>query len=660
MANQRAPSEMTITRIANDLKVPCLGCALGKHTRSEQSKEDTSQSAPSEEIGSVVCMDLKGKIKPRDRLGNQYLAVFVDHASGFTAAVPIKKKSEAERECKTFINALERAHNVVIKVLRSDRGGEFLSAKFKSYLEDKGITHQTTQGSTSASNGKAERMIRTLMDATRTMIFDCDLPPTFWSDAAKHAAYLRNRVPTRSNAGYLSPLEMLTGKAPKVNHLLRFGSDCTVHAPPAHRGIITRGELGRVLGVNPTIKGYDIWVPRLGKVLTTRDVQNVTYTRASTRLSDVPESDLSFNRVQSKTTATKETPTSTKRVHFTRSTAGANASMATMTAEEPRAPRSPVVYDGDEGSYALIATITKDPKTVREALSGPNAAKWTAAMKAEIDSLIANGTWMLVPKPPGTNIVSNKWVFKIKYDSLGAVEKFKARLVARGFSQQYGVDFSETYSPVIKQAAVRFIFIVATLYGGIVEHLDVPQAYVRTNIDTPIHMEVPAMVDGDPETQALLLLKGLYGLKQSGRLWNKDINDTILSLGYQKSKLDACLYFKTIDGKVSLLGLYVDDIFLFVQNAALREQTLGTLKAKYDIKSLGRATRCLGTNVHSDEQGHFLEQTSLVDELLAKFNLTDCHGSRPRSRSITDMTSRAVLAISRRARCARSWELLPG
>ncbi|KAH9135323.1 hypothetical protein LEN26_006488 [Aphanomyces euteiches] len=237
-------------------------------------------------------------------------------------------------------------------------------------------------------------------------------------------------------------------------------------------------------------------------------------------------------------------------------------------------------------------------------------------MKAEIDSLIANGTWMLVPKPPGTNIVSNKWVFKIKYDSLGAVEKFKARLVARGFSQQYGVDFSETYSPVIKQAAVRFIFIVATLYGGIVEHLDAPQAYVRTNIDTPIHMEVPAMVDGDPETQALLLLKGLYGLKQSGRLWNKDINDTILSLGYQKSKLDACLYFKTIDGKVSLLGLYVDDIFLFVQNAALREQTLGTLKAKYDIKSLGRATRCLGTNVHSDEHGHFLEQTSLVDELL--------------------------------------------
>ncbi|KAH9140559.1 hypothetical protein AeRB84_015218 [Aphanomyces euteiches] len=198
MANQRAPSEMTITRIANDLKVPCLGCALGKHTRSEQSKEDTSQSAPSEEIGSVVCMDLKGKIKPRDRLGNQYLAVFVDHASGFTAAVPIKKKSEAERECKTFINALERAHNVVIKVLRSDRGGEFLSAKLKSYLEDKGITHQTTQGSTSASNGKAERMIRTLMDATRTMIFDCDLPPTFWSDAAKHAAYLRNRVPTRT------------------------------------------------------------------------------------------------------------------------------------------------------------------------------------------------------------------------------------------------------------------------------------------------------------------------------------------------------------------------------------------------------------------------------------------------------------------------------
>ncbi|KAH9104773.1 hypothetical protein AeMF1_019279 [Aphanomyces euteiches] len=110
-----------------------------------------------------------------------------------------------------------------------------------------------------------------------------------------------------------------------------------------------------------------------------------------------------------------------------------------------------------EMNEAYVFLIIPEPRNVKEAVGGPNAKEWQDAMKKELDGLVANGTWEVVERPPGGNIVSHKWVFKVKYDYTGQVDKFKARLVARGFTQRYGVDYSKTYSPVIKQASVRII-----------------------------------------------------------------------------------------------------------------------------------------------------------------------------------------------------------
>jgi hypothetical protein len=228
-----------------------------------------------------------------------------------------------------------------------------------------------------------------------------------------------------------------------------------------------------------------------------------------------------------------------------------------------------------------------------------------------------------VARPPHTNVVSHKWVFKVKYDSDGGIEKFKARLVARGFSQKYGVDYTNTFAPVIKQASVRLIFVLAAIFKCEIKHMDFPQAYLNAKTDHNVYMELPEGFGINTAEFVALLRKGLYGLKQSGMLWHEEADAALLALGFVRSQLDPCLYFAWDDDKITVCGLYVDDLLVFSQSTTMMEKMVKELTVKYDVKELGAVKRFLGMNVHHVEGGYFLEQTSLVEDLLAKHGLSD-------------------------------------
>ncbi|KAF0727961.1 hypothetical protein Ae201684_014072 [Aphanomyces euteiches] len=625
LARDSTPENMVITRSEHDLKLPCLECAVGKQSRSKQPVVDTSASAPTDEIGAVIASDVAGKTTPSDRYGNKYYVNNVDYGSGFVTTYAIKRKSEQAAKAMEFLAEFETSFTVKVKVFRSDRGGEYLSEKFRTFLAKRGIRHELTEKDTSASNGKAERMHRTLLNATRTMIFGSDLPSKFWSHALSYATYLRNRVPSKSNADMLSPLAILTGKQPCLSHALPFGSICTVRIEPRSKGIERRAEIGRILGVNSQTKAYDVWVARLGKVVVSRDVQNIS--RPRNRL--VSEADLPpVMEIISDLSGETLTHSIDKQLNQQREMCAKLDKLRSnheRSAPEPRrSDRIHAIQLAKGGHVALVMTFV-DPKTPNEALSGPNADKWRDAMQLEVDSLIGNGTWELVDRPPNTNIVSNKWVFKVKYDSERDVEKFKARLVARGFSQRYGVDYTETFSPVIKQQSVRLLLALGLRFNVDVIHMDVLQAYVKAGLDTEIYMEIPALVPGDPETQALRLLKSLYGLKQSGRMWHADIDATLLEIGLKKSLLDPCLYHSWSEHGITLLGLYVDDIMALSQDEAFLQEIKNELESKYQVISFGCVKRILGINVHRKDGSMFLEQTSLIEELLEKQGMSDCH-----------------------------------
>ena len=180
-------------------------------------------------------------------------------------------------------------------------------------------------------------------------------------------------------------------------------------------------------------------------------------------------------------------------------------------------------------SFALLSTLTTlvaavDPRSWKEAM-GTARQYWWPACKAEMSSLWKAGTYELVPRsslPPGANVITSKWVFKTKLGAAGELIKHKARIVARGFTQRFGVDYDETYAPVARIASIRILFALAAWWDWEIHQMDVCSAFLNGELDQPVHMEQPdGFVVQGKEDWVCRLKKSLYGLKQAGRTWHR-------------------------------------------------------------------------------------------------------------------------------------------
>jgi transposase InsO family protein len=169
-----------------------------------------------------------------------------------------------------------------------------------------------------------------------------------------------------------------------------------------------------------------------------------------------------------------------------------------------------------------------EPRTLRDALKRPDANLWYQAAVKEMEAHIENGTWELVKLPPGRKAIGSQWVFKVKRNADGSVERYKARVVAQGFSQRLGVDFDETFAPTTKWADLRVIFALAALEDWEVESIDISNAYLNGELkDVKVYMCQPEGFAEKDNTWVARLLKGLYGLKQGGQEWFKRLEEVL-------------------------------------------------------------------------------------------------------------------------------------
>ena len=160
------------------------------------------------------------------------------------------------------------------------------------------------------------------------------------------------------------------------------------------------------------------------------------------------------------------------------------------------------------------------PQSYDEAVSGPQKRQWELAINEELQALATNHVWELVDIPKGANIVSNKWVFKLKRLPNGQVDRYKARLVARGFSQQYGIDYEETFAPVVRMESLRILLAIAAAEDLEIHQMDVITAYLAGELQEEVYMATPTGLSSSTG-KVCKLRKGLYGLKQSARVWNQ-------------------------------------------------------------------------------------------------------------------------------------------
>ena len=154
-----------------------------------------------------------------------------------------------------------------------------------------------------------------------------------------------------------------------------------------------------------------------------------------------------------------------------------------------------------------------------------------------------NDTWTLVPRPANTNIMGSKWVFRIKYLPDGSVERFKARLVPKGYTQVPGLDYTDTFSSVVKATTVRVVLSIAVTNKWSLRQLDVKNAFLNGTLIERVHMErPPEYIDPRFPTHICLLKKALYGLKQAPRAWFQHFSSFLLTLGFSCSHADTSLF----------------------------------------------------------------------------------------------------------------------
>ena len=243
------------------------------------------------------------------------------------------------------------------------------------------------------------------------------------------------------------------------------------------------------------------------------------------------------------------------------------------------------------------ATQIAIPATHKQAMSTPEADKWIDAEKNEIHSLEKKQVLKPSILPEGQHLLSTRWLYKVKYRQDGSLEKFKARLVARGYEQILGIDYDETYSPVVRLTSIRIVLALAAHYNLLLHTMDVDTAFLNASLEEDIYIKPPAGFNLPPGKTCFKLLKALYGLKQSPRAWNNHLNGQLLKFGFVKLISDTCVYLKRYDNLICIVTIYVDDLLIAGSNINIVNDVKNLFKSSYQIKDLGPISNLLGCRI---------------------------------------------------------------
>lgn len=247
---------------------------------------------------------------------------------------------------------------------------------------------------------------------------------------------------------------------------------------------------------------------------------------------------------------------------------------------------------------------------------------WQEAMKSEIENLQQAQTWELVPKPSNTKLITSRWIFRKKKDEAGNSIKFKARLVAKGYLQVYGSNFQETFSPVIKLKSIRILLAIAAEMDLEIHQMDITAAYLNGTLEDDIYMVQPeGCIEKGKEQLICHLKRSLYGLRQSGRIWNSCLDKFLVQYGLKRSNADPCIYYDC--ERSIIIGIYVDDL-LIVGKLSEIKNFKQKIKEQFNAKDLGPANQILSMKINKEKDGYItLDQVAYVSEVLDMFKMTE-------------------------------------
>ena len=273
-----------------------------------------------------------------------------------------------------------------------------------------------------------------------------------------------------------------------------------------------------------------------------------------------------------------------------------------------------------------------EPQNTNECRQRNDWPKWREAMQAELHSLIKRDVFgPVVQTPASIKPVGNKWVFVRKRNENNDIIRYKARLVAQGFSQRPGIDYEETYSPVMDAITFRFLISLAVSEELDMRLMDVITAYLYGSIDSDIHMKIPEgfklpeAVSTKPRSMlSIKLQRSLYGLKQSVRMWYNRLSEYLLKEGYVNNPICPCVFIKKLETGFSIIAVYVDDLNLVGTPEELTK-TAEYLKKEFEMKDLGKTKFCIGMQIEHFPNGVLVHQSTYNKKILKRFNMDKAH-----------------------------------
>lgn len=627
----------------------CKECMCGKMHR----LPFPSSSSLAEKPFELVYSDTSGKIRIPNVSNVNYFITFIDDYSRNTYVFFFKEKTDIviSEIFETFLNKIETKYETKIRALRTDNGTEYTNTKFQSIIKNRGIEHQFTIPNCPEMNGVAERMNLSINEGATTMLLDAKLKQSYWPHAVTTFVKLKNLVPC-SAVGYAIPYNRLNKKNFNYSTLRPFGSEVIVYNEAKKTKFDATGLPGRLLSYSAKSKGYVILLTESKKIAQFRHVKFILPKNRETSSDDLesesevedeaePESaSESDDQTSAADAAPEREPVNEQpKVQASREnvTAETDCQVIHLTSQEydkyveenptaelhplPGRPKKIKTASGRRVRAYKYKIVTggklcglRDKKEVDKILNGEEGHLWKQAMLEEYRALIEKNVWKLVDLPTGAKAIDSRWIFTKKRCEEGYTHK--ARFVAKGFSQVYGIDYVQTFAPVLRGSSVRLLIAHALQKNQLIHQLDVKTAYLHSSLEETIYLKPPYPF---VEEKVCLLQKSIYGLKQSARQWYRTLSNILAEFNMQQLDQDECVFVSETGCLV--VGSYVDDMIVLADDETIMNSFKKFISSKLTIKDKGQIDFFLGLKVRFPDEGITIDQSLAIEELAAKYQL---------------------------------------
>ncbi|CAK1594594.1 unnamed protein product [Parnassius mnemosyne] len=609
-------------KLTDDINFVCEGCQYGKRSRLPFHKSCRGECEP----GDLTYSDVCGPVEHTSVSGARYFVLFKDGATSYRHVFIIKHKSDVLDCFKKYNAIVKNKFGHGTRILHTDNGREYVNNELKSYLNSEGIVHERTAPYTPEQNGRVEREMRTIMESARSMLYSRDISLDLWAEAVNCAVYLLNRSSSTQTKD-VSPYELWNGQKPALQHIRVFGSEGYVHIPDERRRKLDKKSV-RLILVGYENENYRMFDIESGKITISRNVHfnenNIPVLRKHT-------TSISITDEQEQREGIQDIPVSPGD--------NQNISESSFESVETQEDSNDVTYqppqiisEDDERNITLRPRRKRNeeanfieldvPTTYEEAINCKNSNKWKEAICEELESLKENKTWKLVNRN-NEKTVTSKWVFCVKRNSDGDIERYKARLCARGFTQTKNVDYKETFSPTTRFDSIRIILSLAARENYELQQFDVKTAFLYGELSEDVYMEVPEGVHAEPR-KICKLIKSIYGLKQSSRCWNRKFSSFLTTYGFEMCPSDNCIFVGHFNNYKVILILYVDDALLLSKSKSILLHIINDLKQSFKIKEFN-LNMFVGMEITKNDGIITLSQKQYIKQIINRFNMSDAN-----------------------------------